>query len=469
MAIHRMTDIPASEVADVISDFELEGFTVTKIDQGNGLFTVEARKGDDGGQPVGDPGTQTGTTGTDPTPGGGTSSSTGGTSITSPTDLLKRLAAAYKTATIQHPQLRAVTLAQWLLESGRATSDLAKLHLNFGGLKFRPEMAPFATSVSFQAHDGVDDYCKFASIEKFIQGYWAFLDRSPYAGKENHVSSGESFIRFIGPIYTPTPGYADTVLSLVAEATGLLSGAGAGTGDPSPAGTGETSTAGAVNLGTIVIDPGHGGTSDLSGSSHNNAKALSGALEKTLTLQFATLLQSALVSQAQAANEQSKVVLTRTTDMNVTGAGGAGTALTQRAKLFLSIHFNGDAPTARGTETFFRAAENGNVNLEDDKAFARDVQSAVFGAIKALDGSAADRGAKPDSMTKLGKLAVLSDINLGNAQMQNKCRAALLEVEFITNPAADQLLVSGPSAAANRAQVMAALATRLRQHMKAMG
>jgi hypothetical protein len=59
--------------------------------------------------------------------------------------LLQKLATIYRGDEIQYPELRAVTLAQWMLESGRATSRLAKLHYNFGGIKWRREMAPYAT------------------------------------------------------------------------------------------------------------------------------------------------------------------------------------------------------------------------------------------------------------------------------------------------------------------------------------
>src|SRR5215510_2923406 len=132
-------------------------------------------------------------------------------------ELLLRLVDVYVGENIRHPQLRAVTLAQWMVESGRGTSKLARDHYNFGGLKWRKEMAAFATRVSYEAHDGKDYYCKFATIENFINGYWAFLNRAPYSGWEEHIDSGEDFIRFIGPIYTPKPSYADDVLALVPE------------------------------------------------------------------------------------------------------------------------------------------------------------------------------------------------------------------------------------------------------------
>jgi N-acetylmuramoyl-L-alanine amidase len=79
-------------------------------------------------------------------------------------ELLLRLADVYAGESIRHPQLRAVTLAQWMVESGRATSKLATEHYNFGGLKWRREMASFATRILYEAHDGKEYYCKFATI-----------------------------------------------------------------------------------------------------------------------------------------------------------------------------------------------------------------------------------------------------------------------------------------------------------------
>ena len=68
-------------------------------------------------------------------------------------------------------------------------------------------MLGFATPVEFEAHDGLDFYCKFASLDAFIVGYWKFLSRSPYDGWEERAADGpEAFIRFIGPIYNPAGG-----------------------------------------------------------------------------------------------------------------------------------------------------------------------------------------------------------------------------------------------------------------------
>jgi LysM repeat protein len=140
-------------------------------------------------------------------------------------ELFKQLVKNYAKMTIEFPQFKGITIAQWLLESGRGTSRLATEHLNFGGLKWRPEMIGFATPVDYQASDGLDKYCKFDSLEKFIKGYWHFLERSPYEGWHNNVRSAEEFIGFIGPIYAGDRNYVSKVLNVYAEAKQLLADA----------------------------------------------------------------------------------------------------------------------------------------------------------------------------------------------------------------------------------------------------
>src|SRR5262245_23376321 len=73
----------------------------------------------------------------------------------------------------------------------------------------------------------------------------------------------------------------------------------------------------------IVIDPGHGGTTDLTASSHNNAVAKSGELEKNLTLEYGISLRAQLRSAEVEAIYKAKnicdvqVVMTRETDVNL--------------------------------------------------------------------------------------------------------------------------------------------------------
>ncbi len=349
--------------------------------------------------------------------------------------LIEQLAERYATAQIVHPILKPVTLAQWLLESGRGSSKLAQDHLNFGGLKWRPEMTGYATKVLYQAHDGQEYYCKFASLDAFIIGYWKFLTRSPYAGWENHASSGKEFIEFIGPIYTPSAGYAGRVLSLVPEAEAMIKAAGTARGKG----------------GVIVIDPGHGGTAKTGGSSPNNATAHpSGILEKTMTLDFALLLRQ----QILALSPNTAVHLTRTADVNVGLAKRANLARDKKADIFISLHFNGFNKTARGVETLI-LPQSSNVNFNADQELAKAVQAKVFAATKAIDPATKDRGVKQQS------LGVLKDVDLGNTFAQSRTRGCLLEFEFIDHPAVDKLYNTSVGRVANRTSVCRALAEAL--------
>ena len=61
----------------------------------------------------------------------------------------------------------------------------------------------------------------------------------------------------------------------------------------------------------VVIDPGHGGDVEIGGSSANNAEGPSGLLEKTVTLDLALRVRSALNGSTI------DVRLTRTTDTNL--------------------------------------------------------------------------------------------------------------------------------------------------------
>lgn len=121
--------------------------------------------------------------------------------------------------------LKEVTLAQWLLESGRATSDLSIQCLNFAGLKWRDGMSDFATSFSIKVPSETKpvDFCKFDTLEKFVTGYWKFLTRAPYKGLEEHTKTPETFIGFLQRQgYAADVSYVTKVLRLLPEAQQLL-------------------------------------------------------------------------------------------------------------------------------------------------------------------------------------------------------------------------------------------------------
>jgi N-acetylmuramoyl-L-alanine amidase len=374
-------------------------------------------------------------------------------------DVFDHLVARYKAISIAFPSLKAVTLAQWLLESQRGTSSLATQHLNFAGLKWRAEMVGFSIPVEHHAHDGLDFYCQFSSVEAFIVGYWKFLARSPYKGWEKHAKkSPAAFIRFIGPIYNPAGMvYAQQVLALLAEATERLDQA-----PDAPAAPPVPVVAGTAAV--IVIDPGHGGIVKIEGSSPNNATSPSGDLEKNWTLDFARRTRAAVLAKAATAGTSVDVVLTRDTDANKSLAARANVAKFHRAQLFLSIHFNGFDGKVRGAETLIHSI---NVNKDDDRAFAQAIQRSLLQALYEIDPTTKalpkyDRGVKEQS------LGVLADVALGNTGSAHGCRACLVEIEFMDVPTVDSLFRLEPpqasvaqKTAANRQRVADALAEAL--------
>lgn len=363
----------------------------------------------------------------------------------------------YRAAHIAYESLKPVTLAQWMLESGRGTSRLATEHLNFGGLKWRSEMLGFATPVAYEASDGLDYYCAFATLDNFIAGYWKFLARPPYAGWEEYADeSPEAFMRFVGGIYNPAGDtYAERVLELLPEATRRL----AAVPEPAPA---LPLVPGRPVV--VVIDPGHGGRVKTGGSSPNNASSPSGEREKDWTLDVARRTRVALLARAVAAGRAVEVILTRDSDVNKGLAARANVARSRKARLFLSIHFNGFDGKVRGVETLVHAV---NVNAADDRAFAQTVQDHLLAAMHRIDPSTKTLK-RYDRKVRDQKLGVLGDVALGNTARAHPCRACLVEVEFMDVPAVEALFhMKSRSAdpAENRQHVADALAEALLAHV----
>ncbi len=157
----------------------------------------------------------------------------------------------------------------------------------------------------------------------------------------------------------------------------------------------------------IVIDPGHGGSTKIGGSSPNNAKGPNGLLEKNLTLDMANRVAATLAAQAS-------VFLTRAGDTNLGLSDRAKFARDKNASVFLSLHFNGfDDTKVDGTEAWVaRKASQGS------RDFARTLLGKVVGTTNVRD-----RGVRE------GDLGVL--LPSRHAAGTSAC---LLEVSFLTNP-----------------------------------
>jgi N-acetylmuramoyl-L-alanine amidase len=114
-------------------------------------------------------------------------------------------------------------------------------------------------------------------------------------------------------------------------------------------------------MATVVIDPGHGGSEKVGGSSPNNAAGPCGLLEKTVTLQVARAAREALRNADVSAS------LTRDRDVNLGLAARATVARKAKAAAFVSIHFNGwTDPRTQGTETY-----HDTLASEESRALAR--------------------------------------------------------------------------------------------------
>ncbi|QJQ33249.1 N-acetylmuramoyl-L-alanine amidase [Sphingomonas lacunae] len=257
-----------------------------------------------------------------------------------------------------------------------------------------------------------------------------------------------------------------------------------------------------MEMATIVIDPGHGGSKEIGDSSANNATSVSGVKEKDFTLDLAKRLRYSLLhgsAKAYAASKGKavKVVLTRDKDENLGLSDRAQVAADSDADLFLSIHCNGhpDNPAAkvRGSEAFIDrkymrpvykviagksypqegpgvpASGVRNVNVAEDAAYASRIVTAFVETLKAFDPGAKYRSNaytattngetyRPPQGVKMTALGVLRDAKLGTTR--NDCRACLLECEYIDNATVDQIL-NGARAVEVRNALAAALGKAL--------
>jgi hypothetical protein len=127
---------------------------------------------------------------------------------------------------INWPHLKEASLAQWLYTSANGTRKLAVSANNFANLPYRPEMSGFADKISTQLNldqPSSSDFCKFASVDRFITGYWKFLTRAPYQGLEKNTNSAETFLGFITQQgFSSDPSYVKKIVALIPTARALL-------------------------------------------------------------------------------------------------------------------------------------------------------------------------------------------------------------------------------------------------------
>ena len=192
-------------------------------------------------------------------------------------------------------------------------------------------------------------------------------------------------------------------------------------------------------IGTIVIDPGHGGKDP-------GAHGPDGLLEKNVCLDIALRLRADLLRRAP----HLVVVLTRDRDEFVSLRERTEIANRIPANLFVSIHNNASPNrSSRGTQVFFFDSQTSDraatdlVSRENDQTNELDVLMTDLGKTLVRDQSI---GLAKDVMGALGRALRLKHRDLSYAPFyvlaRTKMPAVLIEVAFITNRSEEALLGS---------------------------
>jgi len=262
-------------------------------------------------------------------------------------------------ATIEFEQLKVAQLSQAILESGRGKSALFTDHLNPYGMKFRREMRTIADQVIYTDSGGETDiYCKFDNYEEAVEGYWVFIDRSPYSGWRASSSTPEDYIKFIayaGYIGGPFNGsqadrdqkedYINKVVSLFPEARALLNISD----PPQPPVAPKT-----WNAKGVLLEVGHGPNPD---GFEEGASGLGGPDEREYDLNW--------IAAREASREITNAGIPCTiTDFGGVTPGDRGIDLYEIGRtaagydVFCSIHHNSAGPgTKQGTEVLVHAVK----------------------------------------------------------------------------------------------------------------
>ncbi len=100
--------------------------------------------------------------------------------------------------------LIAVLAAQWGIESAWGASELARLHYNFAGVPWVDFMGDLAVRVPHPTRPDKGDFCRFLTLQKFVDGYGRYLDRADaLTAWRQHIADAEKFIEFLASAYRP--------------------------------------------------------------------------------------------------------------------------------------------------------------------------------------------------------------------------------------------------------------------------
>lgn len=237
--------------------------------------------------------------------------------------------------------------------------------------------------------------------------------------------------------------------------------------------------------GVVVIDPGHGGTTDKQGSSWNNAESPSGVLEKTMTLDYGLALRASLRAKREQEKINLRVFMTRDSDANLPGSDRAAKARDNGADVLFVLHFNSDddqgtaahprvAHQSRGTLEVYRTTNN--VFPQEDADLSSDLIDRMVTAMSPFDAGVNHRTRVAYGGDGVNGPAISSDLNNGNTTDYHPIRTAYIEGEFIdfgantasdhTDDAVDILLNTGSNAAAVKVAITGAIGDGILQNLR---
>ena len=281
-------------------------------------------------------------------------------------------------------------LSQWALESGFATSKLAKEALNFGGIKYRAELQSKVPGVSPFQYDegrGEDDkvYFKSDSIATFIKLYWAFIERRPYVGWRKSADNGPiAFLQhivsagYVGGSDAHKNWYIDSVTKLMAEVGAEFN---------------STTEQGGSSMGyslkgvRIAFDCGHGYDTDVVAF---DPGAVGNSTREADAVQVYADIAATELKKLGAEVSVFRYVDPKEKRYSLSEKG----ARSKGHHLFVSCHLNAFNGTAQGTEALYYSDQH-----PEDKAFAQSILSALVAKL-----------GLPNRGVKTMRLGVLSSI-----------------------------------------------------------
>ena len=237
--------------------------------------------------------------------------------------------------------------------------------------------------------------------------------------------------------------------------------------------------------GVVVIDPGHGGTTNVQGSSSNNAVSPSGVLEKTMTLDYGLALRDSLRAKRQQDKLNLRVFMTREIDENKSGEDRGHKARDNGADVLFVLHFNSDDDSgttahprvphrSRGTLEVYRT--DSNVSPQEDTGLSSDLIDCMVAAMTPFDAGANHRTRVAYGGNGVGGPAVSSDVYNGNTATYHPIRTAYIEGDFIdfgantaadhTDDAVDILLNTGPNAPTVKTAITDAIRDGILQNIR---